>query len=709
MNKYNINVLQDVKDTNMDDVRDITSVFERINSDLLEKKISAIRNTENTEKARQLKLSLPAFTVSGTFNERRIKERIKEYNGIIHLDYDHVENPEALKEQVSRLETTFCAFISPSGKGLKVFVKTNANLEFHEKAFNSIKSDYDFSVGVESDKAVKDVTRLCFVSYDSQLYLNNDSIVYNVVECIETKEIINLYTPKQAYNYTSNIVKFTSGSRNRFTYIYACNANKFGVELSDTTAYIAHLAAPDFTYNEIERTIEYAYKRNVGEFAILQYCNIATFNYDHLQSTSISDNIYNDLPQTLKEACDHFEGREKDVFLIASITVLSGYFSNIMGAHDKKRIYPNLYAFIVANAASGKSAAKYAKIFGKDYHLELKKSSQESMKQYRKIKAEYDKRKKSNKAENVEEPEKPNQLMFFIPGDTSEASLVGHIGENEGKGCLFETEVDTISGANKQEWGNFSHVLRKNFHHEDISRTSKTDDEFTEIENSRFSFLTTGTPDQVKRLIPNKEDGLYSRFIFYVFTIPYKWRSTFTQEIDDSMDVILSKLGTSFYSDHKNNEERKFSLTPEQGKKLDNTFDEICEKMKKDKCEKEAIGVLYRHGLMTYKIAMTLSAIESKEVKIICSDKIFEISIKLITDVFLDNSLKQLKRMPKSSRPYKSNIDVFLEALPEVFDRKTAISISKKIGIAERSADGYLKKLVEQKLIRKQNHGFYCK
>ena len=95
---------------------------------------------------------------------------------------------------------------------------------------------------------------------------------------------------------------------------------------------------------------------------------------------------------------------------------------------------------------------------------------------------------------------------------------MGHIKENDGKGCVFETEADTISGANKQEWGGFSPVLRKNFSGEDISRSRKTDDEFTEISNPRFSFLTTGTPDQVKRLIPTAQDGLYSRFLFYVFS-----------------------------------------------------------------------------------------------------------------------------------------------------------------------------------------------
>tara|TARA_B110001450_G_scaffold163376_1_gene152307 strand:- start:218 stop:400 length:183 start_codon:yes stop_codon:yes gene_type:complete len=56
--------------------------------------------------------------------------------------------------------------------------------------------------------------------------------------------------------------------------------------------------------------------------------------------------------------------------------------------------------------------------------------------------------------------------------------------------------------------------------------------------------------------------------LFYVFSIPYEWRTTYTQEIGDSMDVILYKLGESFYTNQKNDKEKRFSLTPKQGNKL---------------------------------------------------------------------------------------------------------------------------------------------
>ena len=76
---------------------------------------------------------------------------------------------------------------------------------------------------------------------------------------------------------------------------------------------------------------------------------------------------------------------------------------------------------------------------------------------------------------------------------------------------------------------------------------------------------------------------------------------------------------------------------------------------------------------MTYKIAMTLSAIESNDDIITCSDKVFDLSINLITDVFLGNSLEQLKRMSNSNINSRSKQISFLKALPIDFERKEAV------------------------------------
>jgi predicted transcriptional regulator len=83
--------------------------------------------------------------------------------------------------------------------------------------------------------------------------------------------------------------------------------------------------------------------------------------------------------------------------------------------------------------------------------------------------------------------------------------------------------------------------------------------------------------------------------------------------------------------------------------------------------------------------------------------------MKLISEVFLGNSLDQLKHMSKSNKSSRSKQTLLLKVLPLEFDRKQAIVIAKEIGIPQRSADSYLKILVEQGKIIKQNHGSYKK
>ena len=46
-------------------------------------------------------------------------------------------------------------------------------MDKHKDAFNILRNYYDSRVGEESDKLVKDLNRLCFVSHDPNLYLND--------------------------------------------------------------------------------------------------------------------------------------------------------------------------------------------------------------------------------------------------------------------------------------------------------------------------------------------------------------------------------------------------------------------------------------------------------------------------------------------------------------------------------------------------------
>ena len=149
---------------------------------------------------------------------------------------------------------------------------------------------------------------------------------------------------------------------------------------------------------------------------------------------------------------------------------------------------------------------------------------------------------------NLEKPEEPEFITFFIQGNTSSAMIYKHLQFSEGSGCLSETETDTLTNALKQEWGGFSDVLRKAFHHETISLSRRTDLEYTKIEEPKFSLSITATPDQVKSILSSTQNGLASRFMFYSFNTPPKWRTTFTQNITQSKQNQFLKFTQNLYN-----------------------------------------------------------------------------------------------------------------------------------------------------------------
>ena len=126
------------------------------------------------------KLSLPAITPCALFNGQRIIPNMVRYNRLIILDFDKLtaEELKRLKTIICLCAYTFACFISPSGKGLKVFVCVSTDASEHRFAFLAVQQFYKALTGVEIDPSGKDINRLCFVSYDPELYCNSEAEIF---------------------------------------------------------------------------------------------------------------------------------------------------------------------------------------------------------------------------------------------------------------------------------------------------------------------------------------------------------------------------------------------------------------------------------------------------------------------------------------------------------------------------------------------------
>ena len=246
---------------------EIQKVLKEIKTERWKKQIDEIRyhnSNGDIEKAKVLKRKLPAFTISATYKGKREEENIESYSGLLHLDYDYIDNVQELKAKIVDIPNTYAAFISPSGNGLKVLVKSDNILSAHTFTFNALKKYYDGIVGIDSDSAVKDFPRICFVSYDPDLYLNEDAEVfkYQAYPNNETKSEKDI---GWVWDFTSNKQEFTDGNRNNFVHSFACNANRYDYDINETLNYAYTYDDGTFSKAEIAQAVKSAYKNNVNE------------------------------------------------------------------------------------------------------------------------------------------------------------------------------------------------------------------------------------------------------------------------------------------------------------------------------------------------------------------------------------------------------------------------------------------------------------
>lgn len=709
----NINFLNSVKGLQFKKV-EVQKVLQQIQKGHWKKQINDIRyhlKNGNEDEAVKIKSNLPCMTISATFKERRKKDYVDSYTGLLHLDYDKLENAEEVKTNLISIPYTYSAFISPSGNGVKVLVWSDNAMSSHEVAFNSLREYYDKIVNVESDSSVKDITRLCYMSYDPDLYLNKTSEIFKYKT--STLDQIDL---SLVWSFTSNKHEFVVGNRNNYVYSFACNANRYGVDISDTYNYAYSYSDASFSQNEIETTIKSAYENNVNENgSARQHAKPTKDEVVEVvvdSSPMIPEYIYEALPKTLRDACNVFNGRKRDVFLTSALSVISGGLHNVYGLYDKERVFPNLYSFVIAPPASGKGSMKFAKQLGDCFHDLLFNQSKDELKEYKKVKRLFDRKlKKAKTDEQLEaliEPEKPKSSMFFIPADTSSAMMIKHLEDNDGMGCICETEADTLTNTLKQDWGSYSDVLRKGFHGESISKSRMTDLEYSEIKEPKFSVAITGTPNQLDALITSIQDGLFSRFIFYSFSAKQKWRSTYTEGITVSNNDIFKGFSADLCDKFRSNNIQKFVMTRKQGMQLDEVFSEALGH-NSILYNDDVSGIIYRLGLMTFKIAMTLAALRSDDPEITCSDLEFKTSLDLVEKVYLRHSIDILNKINKDSKRLNKTQNELLNWMKSQGElkRRDVWNKAKTMDIKERTLADILRRFLDLDLIKKVNHGVY--
>ena len=436
---------------------------------------------------------------------------------------------------------------------------------------------------------------------------------------------------------------------------------------------------------------------------------------------SFSDEVFFGLPVFLQKVASKADNpKEADILILGTIACISAVLPNYYAIYDEMTIYANLCYYLTARASSGKGRLALCRYLLKPIHDELRSEFKNLKAQYDSDMIQFDRDKRDKKKTGIVRPEKPKQKMLLIPGNTSATAVTQIMHDNDGTGVIFETEGDVLASSFKSDYGDYSENFRSAFHHEPFGFHRRGDDEHVEVEVPKLSAVLSGTPEQIKTLIRTPENGLFSRFAFYYLESNLEFKNVFHRSAGPSLNAYFAELGNeyqTFYHALKDlPHQLEFSLTEAQQAEFLDFFSENQTELFIDFGD-GILATVRRLAVICFRIAMVLSGLRLMESgnlyeDVVCTDTDFSTAmtisralLKHSTKVFCELfGEKQQKRLSSSA---EQNL---FDALPADFGRQDYIAAAKKLGINERTAEGYVAKFCgKMGLVERQGYGKYHK
>lgn len=394
---------------------------------------------------------------------------------------------------------------------------------------------------------------------------------------------------------------------------------------------------------------------------------------------------------------------------------LANTIHNVEGKYAGRKVYPNLYTYVVAPASAGKGRLVLVRYLVQPIHDKLRETNKAEWEEYRVNMAQY----KQSHNSDMAMPSTPPQRMFIIPANCSATAMYQILSDNNGVGFMIETEGDTLANSFLTDHGNYSDGLRKIFHNEPLSYMRRTHQEYVELLNPRLSSLLSGTPGQVRRLIPDAENGLFSRFMYYNLELSMEWNDVFSDTGEMSLYeefVEIGKLWYVVYQKLSNQGQIRFSLTPEQQKEFNARFEQLQHDYVR-RCGVGFISVVRRMGLIVFRIAMNLTLMRCLEYgdagnEMICEDRDFHTAL-IIGSSMLDHAVKLYLTMPRTEvsaqlgyrQKEADRKKAVYQELPDTFQLKDAIRIGQTHGLSLSTVKRWLK----SPQFTSPSYGKYCK
>lgn len=446
--------------------------------------------------------------------------------------------------------------------------------------------------------------------------------------------------------------------------------------------------------------------------------------------------IYDMLPPFLKEVLGNcISEDDRDMMLMGTLTCISATLHNVVGEYNHDDWHPMLYFFVMTDAGMGKGSLKYCREIVAPIHNELREASERLIKEYK----ESNSGNKSDEKDVSDADETPHRRTLFIPTNSSAASVIQQLDNNGGIGLIFDTECDTLSAILKSEYGDYSTIIRKSYHHEPIDLSRRKDDEYRVIERPMLAICLSGTPGQLYTLTPQAEDGTFSRITCYHMPFKAEFRDVLVESANTNSDCYT--LRDKFFQlgrQYKQRREAFFRggsyrivIPQEYCKEFNEHFRQMNQEVVDD-ISHDLQSVVRRLAFTVFRIMMVLTSIRfmdetpnpsaltpknGSRIVLRCSKDDFDIAMAM-GDILIYHTVYCYTHLPQSKVvtngqgeivTKKGKMEQLLVSLPDTFDRETYRAVSKKKGYPESTTAKWINDYIRQGRLEHTSQNCYRK
>ena len=436
----------------------------------------------------------------------------------------------------------------------------------------------------------------------------------------------------------------------------------------------------------------------------------------------VPQEVLSSLPMLLRGLCGHYPaGAERSVALMSALSVLSGCMPNVRAAHyDRHDGYGlHLMFALVARSGGGKGILSQIERLVAGVDKTVRETAQAAA-------ADWDDEKRFlSRGQRMEAP-RPFPSAYLLPANASKTYLLNAVAAAGETACVVETEIDTLVGASEQEWGDFSDLIRKAFHHEPyrMGRMGAGEGDTLTIERPSLALALSGTWGQVERLFgKNVENGFFNRFGFFVSSAERGFRSQRPTRRTLARDAFLAKASGDVEGLYLDLQGRLSPLTVHLDDAgwdaVDAVLQPAYEHAQASWMSERLTPFVQRLGVMCVRVAGLLTVLRawdhnlpvSRESNMWATPLDVRLALEL-TRVWYAHGyalLSHLTPRPERMDPLAgvpSACRALYEALPAEFKRADADEAGDALGSKKRTVKDHLQRLQEAGMLQRAGHTY---